>query len=251
MLVGMGLLLVAMQGQGQQQNPGPAGGDSAALHPAFESFLGGADRVRRDELDRAGQRLFDRIAKKLGVTDGQITRAQLYELSNAPQESSASREMPTDGTAATSAGAPPPPNSATELARGRAQQFRSDRPQANRAPAPTPISAAPTAPLIEDARVKVYHYDNLPKEMPAWFKQLDTNHDAQIGLYEWKASGRSIAEFQRMDRNNDGFLTVDEVLSYLAHTGQLNSNQGRGARPGGIAQSTSRAGNPRTLSQPD
>jgi EF hand len=231
MPVGMGLLLVAMQGQGQQQDPGPVGGDSAALHPGFESLLRGADSVRRDELDRGRQRLFDRIAKRLGVTDGQITRAQLYELSNAPQPSGASGEMLTDGTAATPAGAPPLPNSATE----EGMMSGAPAPAANSRPAPQPTS--PTLPATNAPLV--YHSHNLPKELPAWFRQLDTNHDAQIGLYEWKVSGRSIAEFQRMDRNNDGFLTVEEVLWYLAQTGQLNSGQGRGSRPGGVAQSTS------------
>src|SRR5262249_60797924 len=82
------------------------------------------------------------------------------------------------------------------------------------------------------------HIHNLPKELPAWFAELDTNHDAQIGLYEWKVSGRPIAEFLRMDRNNDGFLTVEEVLLYMAQTGQLNAANSRAGRAGALASST-------------
>jgi Ca2+-binding EF-hand superfamily protein len=68
----------------------------------------------------------------------------------------------------------------------------------------------------EARRPVVYRAGNLPKELPSWFKQLDTDNDGQIGLYEWKKAGRSIDEFLKIDRNNDGFLTVDEVLRYEA-----------------------------------
>jgi Ca2+-binding EF-hand superfamily protein len=67
-----------------------------------------------------------------------------------------------------------------------------------------------------EKRPVVYRFGNLPKELPAWFQQLDTDQDGQIGLYEWKAAGRPIAEFLKMDRNSDGFLTVEEVLRYQA-----------------------------------
>jgi Ca2+-binding EF-hand superfamily protein len=75
----------------------------------------------------------------------------------------------------------------------------------------------PAAPAEEEEKKPVvYKVGKLPKELPAWFQQLDTDKDAQIGLYEWKAAGRSIMEFQEIDRNQDGFLTVDEVLAYEA-----------------------------------
>ncbi|HKB03245.1 MAG TPA: EF-hand domain-containing protein [Gemmataceae bacterium] len=52
--------------------------------------------------------------------------------------------------------------------------------------------------------------------LPAWFSQLDTDGDGQVGLYEWKAAGRPIAEFLAMDANGDGFLEASEVQAYLA-----------------------------------
>ena len=79
---------------------------------------------------------------------------------------------------------------------------------------PTVVKGATAQPPPKEPLV--YRSSNLPKELPPWFAQLDTNHDAQIGLYEWKASGRSLDEFRRMDRNGDGFLTVEEVLFYEA-----------------------------------
>jgi hypothetical protein len=221
MLVGMGLLLVATQGQGQQQDPVPADGDSAALHPAFESFLRGADSVRRDELDRGGQRLFDRIAKRLGVTDGQITRAQLYQLSKAPQQSGASGEMLTDGTAATPTGAPPLPNATQRSASSYGGTGPTNDHRSTGLVDRAGNQQETKAPLI-------YRSDNLPKELPAWFRTVDTNQDAQISLCEWRKSGRSIAEFQRMDRNGDGFLTVEEVLYSLRQRGDLTAGNAPG-----------------------
>ena len=53
---------------------------------------------------------------------------------------------------------------------------------------------------------------DLPPGLPAWFQEYDTDHDGQVGLYEWKAARQPIARFLEMDANGDGFLTPDEVL---------------------------------------
>ena len=60
----------------------------------------------------------------------------------------------------------------------------------------------------------VYRAGKLPKELPAWFAQPDEDKDGQVGLYEWKKAGRSIPEFEAMDLNGDGFITVEEALRY-------------------------------------
>jgi hypothetical protein len=75
----------------------------------------------------------------------------------------------------------------------------------------------------------VYHAGKLPKGLPSWFQQLDADNDGQVGLYEWKLSGRPIEEFLAMDRNDDGFLTAEEVLRYVAHA-QDRSERGLGAQ---------------------
>jgi hypothetical protein len=67
-----------------------------------------------------------------------------------------------------------------------------------------------------DRRPTVYHPGKLPRDLPAWFTELDTDQDAQVGLYEWKASTRSFDEFDKVDRNGDGFLTVEETLRSMA-----------------------------------
>jgi hypothetical protein len=60
----------------------------------------------------------------------------------------------------------------------------------------------------------IYRKGKLPKELD-WFEKMDTDGDNQIGLYEWRKSGRSIKEFKEMDHNGDGFITVEEALLYM------------------------------------
>ena len=74
---------------------------------------------------------------------------------------------------------------------------------------------------------------NLPRDFP--FADLDRDTDGQIGLYEWKESGRPIAQFLAMDLNNDGFLTVDEYYRWKrrARTGRQGVGLAvRAGRPG-------------------
>ena len=81
-----------------------------------------------------------------------------------------------------------------------------------------------------DARPAVFRAGKLPKELPQWFKDYDKDGDGQVALFEWRerSDGRPIAEFQKMDRNGDGLLTAEEVLSYLkiqvASTGSLSDS---------------------------
>jgi Ca2+-binding EF-hand superfamily protein len=76
----------------------------------------------------------------------------------------------------------------------------------------------------EDRRPVVYRVGKLPKELPGWFEQMDTDKDGQVGLYEWVKGGRSPAEFKSMDRNDDGFLTADEVLVYVRNQKRTDSS---------------------------
>lgn len=83
-------------------------------------------------------------------------------------------------------------------------------------PVAAPNIDTPAPPTEEEPRAIVYRGAKLPPDLPAWFAQLDTNHDGQISLYEWKASGRPIEEFFSLDLNNDGLITVEEVQRYQA-----------------------------------
>jgi Ca2+-binding EF-hand superfamily protein len=122
-----------------------------------------------------------------------------------------------------------------EFAKARFDLFRSELEAANAGaqnPGNTagPAGSLPLVPIpVEEDTPKrtVYRAGNLPKELPPWFAQYDTDGDGQIGLYEWKKTGRPLSEFQQMDRNGDGFLTVEEVLSW-----QAIQNKGKGGNGG-------------------
>jgi Ca2+-binding EF-hand superfamily protein len=118
-----------------------------------------------------------------------------------------------------------------EYMKGRMDQIRAEMGAAfpggqGQGNATGPAGSLPLVPIpIEEDTPKrtVYRAGNLPKELPSWFAQYDTDGDGQIGLYEWKKTGRPLNEFQQMDRNGDGFLTVEEVLSW-----QAAQNKGKG-----------------------
>ena len=65
----------------------------------------------------------------------------------------------------------------------------------------------------------------MPAGLPGWFKELDTDKDGQVGLYEWR-KGSSVLEkhkidpdldeFRKWDLNDDGFITPEEALRFLA-----------------------------------
>ncbi len=72
---------------------------------------------------------------------------------------------------------------------------------------------------VENTTVVVYRSGKLPKELPDWFTQLDTNNDGQVSMMEWLKGKRSVSEFMKMDRNDDGLLTAEEVLYYIQQNG--------------------------------
>jgi hypothetical protein len=94
----------------------------------------------------------------------------------------------------------------------------------------------------EERRPVVYRAGRLPPGLPDWFTRLDSDADAQIGLYEWRHSGRSLEEFQRLDRNGDGFVIVEEMLFFLE---RQNKERETGlARVPGPGSAASLAGGP-------
>jgi Ca2+-binding EF-hand superfamily protein len=69
--------------------------------------------------------------------------------------------------------------------------------------------------------VRILPGGNLPKGLPPWFKVLDTDGDGQISLYEWRMGGKTLEEFHKYDLNDDGLITVDEVLRIVKKADHL------------------------------
>jgi Ca2+-binding EF-hand superfamily protein len=87
----------------------------------------------------------------------------------------------------------------------------------------------PQNPVEDEGEKKptIYSASNLPQNIPVWFRECDTNKDGQVALYEWRAAGKSIEEFQTYDRNGDGFITIDEAMRFA-----VAMNNGRGGPQG-------------------
>ena len=70
--------------------------------------------------------------------------------------------------------------------------------------APVPVAVpAPTSTLRRSGKPRIAQ--PLPKE----YEARDKNGDGQIGLYEWDRA--KYAEFMKLDKNGDGFLTALEL----------------------------------------
>lgn len=77
-----------------------------------------------------------------------------------------------------------------------------------------------------DLKPTVLRAGKLPKNMPAWFKELDTDNDGQVALFEWRTGRKNIDEFKNWDLNDDGFITPEEALrtqDVLAKNGSSSS----------------------------
>jgi lysophospholipase L1-like esterase len=77
------------------------------------------------------------------------------------------------------------------------------------------------------ASVNAPGMQSLTGALPGWFTALDPDGTGRVTLARWRAAGRKVAEFERMDTNSDGVLTWREVRAFQAQPGA-----GSGAIPG-------------------
>jgi hypothetical protein len=66
---------------------------------------------------------------------------------------------------------------------------------------------------IRDVNPDLLNAD-LPKDLASWFDELDMNRDGQVALYEWREGGKELDGFGEYDLNDDGFITIEELVRY-------------------------------------
>jgi Ca2+-binding EF-hand superfamily protein len=80
------------------------------------------------------------------------------------------------------------------------------------------------------------HVVGLPG-LPPWFRALDKDGDGQITLEQWLKDGRPLDEFRKYDLNDDGLITVAEVLRSLKNADELKLTGGQATYNGVIEES--------------
>ena len=191
LLLGLGLVALLAgspnKGRGQQPTKDP-GADELFLKQAVDSFkaqdANGDGYLDKDEMSANLRRNLEKFDKN---RDGLISFPEYLEYRR-------SQIQPTP---------PMPP------------------PQPMPEPKPMPKSPPPPPEIIIidegelEKRPNVPRAGNLPKGLPPWFDALDMDGDGQIALWEWRKGGKNLNDFQLWDRNDDGLITIEEVLYRL------------------------------------
>jgi len=183
--------------QFRQRGQNPGQGRQFDPNMIFNMLSGGKDYIdvatylplaqMRDP--SAADKVHD-FMQRMGITNGQLTRDQFSQFM---QERMAQRQ-----------------------AQRAADPNNGQNPGDPNAPGASPDAPVTDdgVPIPEDKRPTVYRAGNLPTDILSWFASMDTDRDGQVGLYEWKAGGRSVSDFQPLDLNGDGFITIEEAERY-------------------------------------
>ncbi len=125
-------------------------------------------------------------------------------------------------------------NEFKEYMKVRISQFQQGNGGAGGAGGTTPNWVPPQIVIEqeEEKRPTVYRAGKLPPNLPAWFAECDRDGDGQVGLYEWKSAGKPMEQFAALDRNGDGFITVEEALRSVPATATVSAGGGP-LSPGG------------------
>jgi hypothetical protein len=190
-------------GRGGWQGRGRGGFDPGRL---FDMMAAGKKEIVIAEVtDPRRKQMLERIAKAAGVTNGKLTKEQYVKGMQDWFKQMRGRFNRFGGGG--QGGPPPsPPKGGKRGGKGPKQKPGKQAPGQQ----PLPQQAAPAEQ--EETKPDVYRAGKLPKGLPAWFQKMDTDNDGQIGLYEWTKAGRPVDDFLKLDRNADGFLTIQEVM---------------------------------------
>jgi hypothetical protein len=215
-------------GNGRERRGGGKGGGKG-FDPGmrFDAVANGRTSVPLNEIpvsqrDPNGAERLQQWAAQNGITNGQITRDQYVSY---VQQRIAEFRANGGGRGGPGGGPPggPPPAASPAVPGGSAPVPPAD----GAAPAPGAPPADAPPPEEEEKKPTFHRPGKLPKGLPDWFAKLDTDQDGQVGLYEWKEAGRPLDEFRKLDRNGDGFITVEEALHSAKSSGNgvASSNQ--------------------------
>ena len=230
----------------------PGGGMTMTMGGAdqiFDSMAKEHNSISRSELDARGQGFFDMLARSGNISGDTITRQQFTAASTmqagpaAVAAVGAAVRTPTDqsGRRIASAGwtwirtGSSTEEMSANLGQNRKQydtnndgaidldEFKvymadmtAQRPERElrRGSPDDGLPGGDGRPSLEEIRKPVVLPTRpIAAQLPDWFEQMDGDRDGQVGLYEWVKDGRSVDEFKGVDRNDDGFLTVEEVMA--------------------------------------
>jgi Ca2+-binding EF-hand superfamily protein len=95
-----------------------------------------------------------------------------------------------------------------------------DQVAAGEIPLKTPVGTfvPEAAPVLDEHPRRLEIRTNKSAEaadLPDWFADFDLDSDGQVGLYEWRKKGKSIAEFLAMDLNQDGYIEAKELQQVM------------------------------------
>lgn len=79
---------------------------------------------------------------------------------------------------------------------------------ATRPGGPPPTNVNSTNPLVNSSN-PLRTTSNASQALPKEFQSLDKDNDGQLGVYEWPRD--KLADFSKLDKNGDGFLTGSEL----------------------------------------
>src|SRR5947209_9862065 len=204
----------AQRGMGRGFGGPPGGAPGGSPAGDAQSGQGGrGDKLSPEQIDRMAE---DNFRKHDKNNTGQL---EFDEMPDNLKSSLSKYDTNRDGTISLEEYKP--------YYRDRIEAKMADRPQGSAdggqsaTPEGLPPAPEPASAQEEEKKATVYRTGKMPKELPAWFVEMDVDKDGQVGLWEWvRVRGpEAVDQFRAMDRNDDGLLTVDEVLSYT----RLNS----------------------------